>query len=93
VANCKYDIPTQSSDGTEKVDPSLVSPILYFNDGTAQLIGRDASGSCPGEGYKLNSATELELCSATCKRLQSDPLARLEFIFGCGEDIPPDVLQ
>jgi hypothetical protein len=85
INDCKFQVPTESADGSQKVDVSKVNPIIYFDDGKkgAELVGRDGTGKCEKTGFRLNSDTELELCKETCAKYQADPTARLELLFGC----------
>jgi hypothetical protein len=84
VTSCKFDIPEKSIDGTDEVDPNQVYPFITYTAGTIELIGRDyGTGECKGDGYRLLSDTELELCKATCDRYHADSGALLEFMFGC----------
>jgi hypothetical protein len=84
VTSCKFTVPTTSDDGTQKVDPNQVFPFITYSTGTIELIGRDyGTAGCTGEGYRLLSSTQLELCKATCDRYQADSEALIEFMFGC----------
>jgi hypothetical protein len=84
VAGCKFDVPTKSIDGTEEVDPNQVYPFITYSNDSIELIGRDnGTGTCKGDGYRLLSDTQLELCKATCDRYHADPEALIEFMFGC----------
>lgn len=94
VSGCKFDVPTESADGTQKVDPNAISPIVKFGDGNAELVGRDnKNGESCTEGFRLLSATQLELCQNTCSRFMADSKATLQLIFGCAEDAFKDILQ
>lgn len=84
VKNCAYALPAESSDGSQQVDVSLISPIVTFGDRTMELVGLDATGACESEGYRLHGTAELEFCPVTCARVQADPSARVQFVFGCG---------
>jgi hypothetical protein len=91
---CKFNIPTESADGTQKVDPNKVSPIIQFSDGHAELAHRDnANGDNCTEGFHLISDTQMELCQDTCQRFLSDPTAKMQLIFGCTEGDITSVLQ
>jgi len=81
---CKYDVPTESADGTQKVDPTKIAPIIKYSNGTSELLWRDvANGANCTEGYRLISTTQMEICSATCARFQADSGATMQLIFGC----------
>lgn len=86
VSGCKYVVPTESTDGTQTVDPALISPIIQYSDGSSELATADSTGACAGEGYRLNSATELEFCPTTCARMQADGGAVIQFLFGCSPE-------
>jgi hypothetical protein len=91
IVSCKYKVPTESADGSKKVDPNLISPVISYGDGKKELVGIDTTGACAGEGFKLNSATELELCPSTCTRFQSATGgASLQLMFGCST---PGIIQ
>jgi len=83
-AGCKYDVPTESADGSQKVDPNAIAPIIKYSNGSSELLWRDmANGAGCTEGFRLISATEMEICSATCARFQADAQATMQLIFGC----------
>lgn len=94
VSGCKFDVPTESADGTQQVDTNEINPIIKYGDGNAELVGRDnASGESCTEGFRLLSATQLELCQDTCSRFMADSKATMQLIFGCAEDAFKDILQ
>jgi len=94
VSSCKYDVPTESADGTKQVDPNAISPIINYSNGTSELIGRDnANGENCTEGFRLLPGnTQMELCRDTCARLDSDTKATMQLLFGCAPDQVRDIL-
>jgi len=87
VSNCKYEIPAQSADGLQVVDPNKISPIITFSSGTTELVTRDnKNGATCTEGFYLVSNTQLQLCPGTCSRFQADAKATMQLVFGCGSD-------
>lgn len=91
VSGCRYVIPTKSTDDTLDIDVNKITPVVTFSGGEVELIGIDETKACSGEGFKVNSTTELELCPATCARFQTDSKALLELLFGCSSivAVPP----
>jgi hypothetical protein len=84
---CRFNIPTESADGTQKVDPNKVSPIIQYGDGQAELARRDnANGDACTEGFHLIGNKQMKLCQDTCRRFSSDPRAKMQLIFGCTEE-------
>lgn len=94
VSGCRYEVPTESADGSKQVDPDAISPIISYGDGNSELVGRDnISGENCTEGFRVFPGnTKIELCKNTCARLQSDTKARLQLIFGCAPEQVKDIL-
>ncbi|HEY5962198.1 MAG TPA: vWA domain-containing protein, partial [Polyangiaceae bacterium] len=87
VSGCKFDVPTESSDGSKQVDLNAISPILHYADGSSEIASRDnKNGANCKEGYHLISATQMELCQDTCARFTADSKATMQIIFGCTDD-------
>ncbi len=93
ITSCKFVIPGTSADGTQVVDLDKIFPIVNYSNGQSILIGKSNSTStatCAGDGFRILSNTQMELCSNTCTQVQSDPLAKMNFIFGCAAaDVAP----
>jgi hypothetical protein len=93
ITSCKFAIPLTSADGTQVVDLDQISPIIDYSNGQIVLIGKNTSTStttCTGDGYRILSNTQMELCTNTCTQVQSDPLAKVNFLFGCAAaDVAP----
>ena len=84
MSGCSFEIPTVFSDGHKTVDPERVEPVVTYSSGRIELIGRDRGVQpCAGEGYRLLSPTQLQLCSSTCDRYHADSKAKLQFFFDC----------
>jgi hypothetical protein len=94
VSNCKYTIPTQSSDGLYTVDPNKINPIITFGDGSTELVTRDnKNGANCTEGFYLIDSGQMQLCPGTCGRFQADSHATLKLYFGCASDDIINVIQ
>lgn len=83
IVSCAYDLPEPPSGKT--IDPNLVNLIVTTGDGEIQLVRPDENGDCT-EGWQW-VGERVVLCDQTCDRVQSDPSAQLELLFGCGQDI------
>jgi hypothetical protein len=85
--DCEWDIPAPPPG--ETLDPSLVN-VQYTPSSSGveeTVVNHDNGGACAGgEGwhYDNNTApTRVIACPATCTRLQADPNAKLDVLFGC----------
>jgi hypothetical protein len=94
VSGCKFDVPTESADGSKQVDLNAISPIIRYADGNSEIASRDnKNGADCKEGYHLISNTQMELCQDTCSRFMADSKATMQIIFGCSDDKLKDILQ
>lgn len=93
ITTCKFDIPETSADGAQTVDVDRIAPIIRYSNGQITLVGKTTapSGSPCNDGYRILKSTQMEVCKNTCAELMSDPLATVQFIFGCApEEIDPN---
>ena len=83
VNACTFRIPESD---VHLVDPSLTQLIVEWGDGTNSLVHGDADEAC-SEGWKYDGEKHaVELCEATCTRVQTDPRAVVHVSFGCTEE-------
>jgi hypothetical protein len=75
---CTFDVPDKSG-----VDRSTTSLIIEWPNGEADLVLTTGSNACVGEGWTWNPAGQVELCDATCARVNATPGARVSVSFGC----------
>jgi hypothetical protein len=80
IVSCGYDLPTPPSG--ETLDPNAVNVVLTTSGGENLLVLRDDGASC-SEGWRFTDSGGVELCEASCQRVQSDAGARLQLLFGC----------
>jgi hypothetical protein len=85
--DCEWDIPAPPPG--ETLEPSLVN-VQYTpsSTGVAETVFHlDGAASCGGaEGWHYDdeaSPSRVIACPATCARLQADPNAKLDVLFGC----------
>lgn len=94
VSGCKFDVPTESVDGSKQVDLNAISPIIRYSSGNSEIATRDnKNGADCKEGYHLISNTQMELCQDTCSRFMADSKAKMQIIFGCSAPALNDILQ
>lgn len=86
INNCTYAV-AEPPDG-EQIDMNQVNMIVTFGSGDSELVLRDDSGDC-SEGWRLNDEDQIELCEATCERVQQDMQAHVELLFGCASGEVP----
>jgi hypothetical protein len=86
--SCTYAI-ASPPDG-QQIDLNQINMIVTFADGSTELILRDDNGDC-SEGWQLNAEQQVELCGATCGRVQGDMQSHVELLFGCASGEVPIV--
>jgi hypothetical protein len=78
--SCSYDIPAPPSG--QVLDPDRVNVLFTPRGGTAELIGKSASGACR-EGWRYSDdGAQVLLCESTCDRVKGSE-GSLSLEFGC----------
>lgn len=88
IVSCSFELPTPPPGEVLNTDQINV---IYSTGpgGTETLIGRNEDPNCV-EGWQLDDQNRLTLCSTTCDLVKSNPLARIELLFGCDAvDVEP----
>ena len=88
IVSCSFELP--SPPPGEMLNPDQINVIYSTGSGSTEtLIGRNEDPNCV-EGWQLDDQNRLTLCSATCDQVKSNPLARIELLFGCDAvDVEP----
>jgi hypothetical protein len=95
VVPCTFQIPSQSNG--QLIDVTKLNLVYRENVVGGQaaqqwLIGQTTDVSCAGgtgDGWFIDAASNIVLCSATCKTVQTDKYARLDVHGGCLPIAPP----
>jgi hypothetical protein len=78
ATDCSYGLPEASSG---PLDYDLIN-VRYYQGGSTPLdLVRRSPANC-SEGWRY-AGNSIELCPATCERVQTDPSARIQVLFGC----------
>ncbi len=85
ILSCSYSYP-QPPPG-ETIDPTRVNLIVTTSSGETQLVMPDQTGECT-EGWQI-VGDQIVLCDGTCSRVQNDPGASLQLLFGCATGVVP----
>ncbi len=85
ILSCSYSYPEPPAG--ETIDPSRVNLIVSTGTGETQLVMPDQNGECT-EGWQI-VGDQIVLCDATCERVQNDPGASLQLLFGCATGVVP----
>lgn len=75
---CTFDVPDKAD-----IDRSTTSLIIEWGGGQADLVLNVGSGACAGTGWTWNPAGQIELCDATCARVNATPGARVSVSLDC----------
>jgi hypothetical protein len=82
---CVYDVPEPPPG--EEFDPFLVNVVVNFGDGRTTTVGFAGSrDECDGDGWYYDDPEDpsrIEMCPATCTRLENDADAEVRIAFGC----------
>jgi len=87
ASGCTFTIP--DAPDNETLNISQTNLVITSGAGDSTLILQDEVGECT-EGWQINDAGEIELCSETCDAVLEDEEAAILLTFGCAtEDIIP----
>lgn len=92
VVSCNYDVLAKGLDQSLTVDPMLTTVMVRYGDGSSALVNRDDTPEGCNSGWHLDaSKKQVVLCSDTCSRVQSDPLAGITVSYGCPTPTDPTI--
>jgi hypothetical protein len=77
---CSYSVPTPPPGVT--LDPGKTSVIYRGSGGALSLVRQDTTEPCQ-YGWHFVGEQQLEICDETCQKIQCDPQANIELLFGC----------
>jgi hypothetical protein len=89
IIGCNYTLPAPPADQVLNPDAVNVVYIIGGDEDNAELIGRDPNPDCTQGWRYTEDGQNIELCGETCARIQADPDARLELLFGCETETLP----
>ncbi len=79
---CSYTVPTPPPAAT--LDLDAVS-LIYYGSGGLSLVRQNTTEPCQYGWHFLPGREQIEICDGTCQKIQCDPQARVELLFGCAE--------
>jgi hypothetical protein len=85
---CTFDVPNQTD-----LNRSATSIIIEWGGGTADLILNQSSGACTGDGWIWNPTGQIELCDATCARVNEHPGAKVSVSLDCDIAVIEDIFK
>jgi hypothetical protein len=78
-------LPQSEDDST--IDLAAVNVVWSLGDGTEKLFLRNDADDCV-EGWRyIDGGNRIELCSASCERVQANSESDLTLIFGCATEV------
>lgn len=80
AGSCVFQAPDEGN-----IDLSTASVVVEWGDGSADLVMRDDDADCSSEGWKWNAAGEIELCPATCAKVETTAGSTVSVSLGCTE--------
>jgi hypothetical protein len=87
IVSCDYELPAPPPG--ETLERGNVNVVHTAGSGTMALIPQSTTAECT-EGWQYSpDQRRVVLCDATCQRVQADPEARLELLFGCATRTGP----
>jgi len=75
---CTFDVPSD-----EDINRAATSLIIEWGFGQADLILNTGNEPCSGDGWSWNSSGQVQLCDATCSRVNLTAGARVSVSFDC----------
>jgi hypothetical protein len=75
---CTFEVPEKAD-----IDRATTSLIIEWGGGQADLVLNVGSGACAGTGWTWDPAGKIELCDATCARVNETPGARVSVSLDC----------
>ncbi len=85
--NAACDLNMPSPPAGQTLDPNKVNVLVTLNGVESSPIYDEA---CKADGWHYDnsaSPTRVVLCSSTCAKVQKDPAAKVDLLFGCGTAI------
>jgi hypothetical protein len=87
-ADCKFDIPEPPEDKFIDLDSIVINYEPGDGSETEELLGVEET-DCDNRSFFVKiDDKQLKLCPEACDRVRADGEAKLEVLFGCGQEDP-----